>query len=170
MSYNFKTMQQDQEKAIRQQHQPSDVPLIHFLQQNLDALQGMLDALKSIDDNVRLNASLTGDLDAFFRSPPTPKEAYDLFEIVPLWKQGFGSNWIPNRQHRQYLFVYAPVATAISCSTPLGAPFVLTIPQVTFPDMWNKLDLPDQSSVFLDSTATANQMIIYVRKTQSDDK
>jgi hypothetical protein len=166
MSFNFHDSQQLQEQQVKQQRSPSDVPLIHFLQENLDALQASLDALKKIDENVRLNASLTADLCAFFREPPPPPESFDLFEIIPLWKVGFGSNWIPNKQHRQYLYVYAPVATAILCSTSLGPPFVLTIPQVTFPDMWNKLDLPDQSSITLDATATSNMMTIYVRKTQ----
>ena len=167
---NFNAQRVQEERQIRRQHQPSDVPLIHFLQQNLDAVQASLDALKKIDENVQLNASLTADLCAFFREPPPPKESYDLFKIVTLYKPGFGSNWIPNKQHRQYLFIYAPVITAISCSTPLGAPFVLTIPAVTFPDMWSKFDLPDQSSVYLDSTATANQMTIFTRETQIHTK
>jgi hypothetical protein len=165
MSYNYSNMKAAQEQAIRQQREPSDVPLLHYLQQNLDSLQAMLDSLHHIREDVRLNASLTADLCAFFHEPQPPPETFDLFKIVVLYKYGQGQNWIPNKQHRQYLYVYAPIPTATSIASPLGPAFIITIPAVTLPNMWNKFDLPDQSTVTLDTTATANQMIIFTRET-----
>lgn len=93
---------------------------------------------------------------------PVGAEVANQRFVQTLYKSGFGGNWMPNTFGRFYLYIYAPVATALNVSSPLGAPFVLTIPAPTLPNLWNLLDLPDQSSVILDATASANQMNVYV--------
>lgn len=91
------------------------------------------------------------------------REEFDNERFVQiLFKTGFGSNWIPNSRGKFYIYVYAPVATALNVTNPIGAPFILTIPAPTLPNLWNLLDLPEQCSIMLDATATSNQMNIYV--------
>lgn len=90
------------------------------------------------------------------------KEIMDERYIQTLFKAGLGANWIPNRRGKFYIYVQAPVATALNISGPLGSPYVLTIPAPTLPGLWNLLDIPDQSSIILDSTAASNQMNLFV--------
>lgn len=91
-----------------------------------------------------------------------PVEIMNERFIQPLFKVTFGSNWIPNPRGKFYIYVMAPVATALNVTSPMGPPFVLIIPAPALPNMWNLLDLPEQSSIYLDTTATSNQMNIFV--------
>lgn len=110
--------------------------------------------------------SLLVEMTALLKSNISAKENADVFEIVTLYKVGFGRNWIPAKNHRQYIRIAAPVATAISVSSSLGAAFVVNVPAIALPNFWNDWDFPDQSSFMLDSTASANQMNIWVRFTE----
>ncbi len=103
------------------------------------------------------------DVRDFFRQQALP-ERFDVFWIQPLYKVGQGGNWIPRKENSQYFRVWAPVATAILCSTPVGASFILTIPAITYPNFWLPFDFPDGSSFMLDATATSNIMNIYVKR------
>lgn len=104
-------------------------------------------------------------IDHFLKEIANP-EKNDIFEIVTLYKVGFGRNWIPRRENDTYIRWYAPVATAVQISSPLGSPFTLTIPAVTYPSLWLPCDFPDGSSIILDATASSNQMNVFVRHTR----
>lgn len=93
---------------------------------------------------------------------PIAEEVTDQRLVQVLFKSGLGPNWIPNTHGRFYTYVWAPVSTAINVTSAVGSPFVLTLPAVSLPSMWNLLDLPDQSSIILDASASANQMNIFV--------
>lgn len=95
-------------------------------------------------------------------SEPVYPQYTDERYVQPLWKPGLGQTWIPNRRGKFYLYVWGTVATALNVTTPIGPPFVLTVPAPTLPQLWNLLDIPDQSSVTLDSTASANMLSLYV--------
>jgi hypothetical protein len=101
----------------------------------------------------------------YFKMNTYPKETSDIFEVVTLNKQGFGGNWIPSKFQRQYMRIAAPVPTAIQVTSMLGTPFVVTVPAVAPPLFWNIWDWPDQSAFYLDTTATANNMKVWVRFT-----
>lgn len=119
-----------------------------------DPIHVMLEKLENIHTVLQAINSKQGE--------PTDSEITNDKFIQTLFKAGQGGNWIPNRRGRFYLYVAAPVPTALSVTSPLGPPFVLTIPAITLPGYWNLLDFPEASSVMLDSTATANQMNIHV--------
>jgi hypothetical protein len=107
------------------------------------------------------------ELREFLVSETVP-ERFDDKQIIQLAKYGFGSDWVPQKGEHEYIEVWAPVATAVSCITPLGAPFVVTIPVPTLSGssgLWLPWDFPDGSRFVLDSTAAANNMYIYVRWT-----
>jgi hypothetical protein len=132
---------------------------------DIDIAQQLFDLVREIADKLALSESLLEDMTAFFRDDTPPEERFDSFKIITLYKTGQGPNWLVDRKRRQYIRVTAPVATAVNVTSSLGSPFVLTIPAMTLPNMWNEFDLPEMSSIILDSTATANSMNIYVRYT-----
>lgn len=109
---------------------------------------------------------IMSDMHDFFKQQTLP-ERFDFNWIQVLFKVGQGSNWIPRKNNNQYFRVWAPVATALLVSSPVGAPFILTIPAITatYPNMWLPFDFPDGSSISLDVSATSNQMNIYVKLT-----
>ena len=93
---------------------------------------------------------------------PPHDESVDQRWKQTFYKSGFGGNWLLQRFERLYLYMAAPVATALNVTSPLGAPFVLTVPAITLPSYWNLVELPEMSSIILDSTATANQMNVHM--------
>lgn len=105
------------------------------------------------------------EFNVFLRTKMFPPENQDLPRIVTLYKVGFGPNWVPNKEFRQYIRVMALQATAILVTSPLAPPTVVTIPALTYPSFWLPFDFPDQSSFSLDVTASANQLNIYTRLT-----
>lgn len=109
--------------------------------------------------------ALLMEMNEFLKRSTYPKETSDIFETVTLYKPGFGKNWIPSRFQRQYMRIAAVVPTAINVSSFLGPPVVITIPAIAPPGFWNVWDWPDQTSIYLDATATANQMYLWVRFT-----
>ncbi len=109
---------------------------------------------------------LVQEMHDFFKHQTLP-ERFDIFKIITLYKQGQGGNWIPLKENTQYLRVYALVPTAVLVTSPLGPPAIVTIPAVTLPALWLPWDFPDGSSFMLDATATANQMNIFTRLTDT---
>ena len=104
-------------------------------------------------------------LQAILKSALSPTYPQDMDErfVQPLYKVTAGGNWVPNRRGKSYIYVQAPVPTALSVTSPVGAPFILTIPSWQVGNSpWTLLDIPDQSSIQLDATATSNQMNLFV--------
>jgi hypothetical protein len=95
-----------------------------------------------------------------------PKETSDIFETVTLYKPGFGRNWIPSRLQRSYMRIACAIPTAINTTSFLGNGIVVTVPAIAPPLFWTVWDWPDQSSFYLDTTATGTAMNIWVRYTQ----
>lgn len=135
------------------------------LHEGIGIMSNLLGVVRNMLDHQILMNNYMEDLSSFFHEGKPPEEALDIFKIVTLFKPGFGPNLILNKERRQYMRVQAGVATACNISSPMGPPFVVTIPAVTLPNQWNPFDFPDMSSIYLDSTASANQMNIYVRYT-----
>lgn len=105
------------------------------------------------------------EMNEFLKRNTYAKELSDIFEVVSIYKIGQGKNWIPSRMQRQYMRIAAPVPTAIQVTSMLGSPFVVTVPAIVPPAFWNVWDWPDQSSFYLDTTATSNTMNVWVRYT-----
>ena len=135
------------------------------LHEGLGILNNAVEILRNMIDKQVLANNYLEDMSAYFHHGPPPPESIDIFKIVTLYKVGSGPNLILSKERRIYMRVYALVATAVNIASPLGPPAVITIPAVTLPNMWSPFDFPDQSSVYLDSTASAAQMNIYVRYT-----
>lgn len=133
------------------------------LEANLELMSRIATSLKDLGGHMRLNNSLLEDIDAYFREGLPPTETKDLLKIVTLYKPGFGGNWIPNKEHRQYLQVYALLPTVVLVSSPLGPPTTITIPAIALPTLWIPFDFPDQTSFMLDVSASANQMNIFTK-------
>lgn len=101
------------------------------------------------------------ELRNFLRTKIYPPESQDIFKIITLYKQGFGSNFIPDKQGRMYAVVYALQTTNVIITSPLAPATSATIP----PGKWVNLDFPDGTSFILDAIATANQLNVYARYT-----
>lgn len=117
----------------------------HTMLEKLENIHVVLQAIHS-----RLNA------------PSAAVDNDDEQFILPLYKSGFGGNWILNKHGRFYLYVAASVATIINVTSSLGAPFILNIPAIALPGYWNLIDLPEGASIILDDIATYNQMNLHV--------
>lgn len=131
----------------------------------LDLFQKMLDALRDVAAHTALTKSLLEDMVVSFHEGPPPPESFDINRTITLYKVGSGGNWLLNKEHRQYCFVWAPVATIVNITSSIGPPFLVTIPAITLPQIWNRFDFDDQASIWLDNTASASQMNIKVRLT-----
>lgn len=117
----------------------------------------------TIQDHVRGIHDTLHDLFTFLRQNQYPKETEDIFKIVTLYKAGFGGNVILQPMQRTYTYIFAPVATAILVASPLSVPVVVAVPATTLPQFWLHWDWPDGTSFTLDTSASANQLNIYVR-------
>lgn len=87
-----------------------------------------------------------------------PKETRDIYKIQTLVK--VGTPYISNTDNRQYTRILVPTQTILNITSVLGI-FTLTVPAAT----WTSLDLPDRSTVLLDSTNTASSQQVYLRYT-----
>ena len=121
---------------------------------SLNDIQLMERHLSSIKEMLR-------ELHEFLKTKIYPPEDQDIFKIINLYKVGFGPNWIPDKQGRVYLFVYALQATNLVITSPLAPPTSSTIPA----GKWVNLNFPDSTSFVLDTIATANQLNVYARFT-----
>lgn len=158
MSSDLQDLQHD--FLQRQQSHPENA-----LAANFELMSRIATTLKDLGGHMRLNNSLLQDIDAYFREGTPPDEAKDIFKIVPLYKQGFGPNWILNKENRLYCRVYALVSTSVDVFSPIGPMVSVTIPPITLPALWNPFDFPDQTYFYLDAGDTFNQSNIYVRLT-----
>lgn len=87
-------------------------------------------------------------------------EFKDVFQVIPLYKQGLGNNWAYDTQNRTYCRLFTGVAIVLNINCVLGT-FTLS----PTPGTWIPFDLPDRSIVMLDSTNTNNTNSIYLRYT-----
>lgn len=101
------------------------------------------------------------ELDEYLTTRIFPPESQDIFRVVSLYKVGFGYNFILDRLGRMYVLVNALQVTNIIITSPIAPPTSATIP----PGKWVSLNLPDASSITLDTIAPANELKIYVRYT-----
>lgn len=125
-------------------------------------IDGVINDAK-IEDHVRGIHDTLHDLFVFLKMNQYPKETEDIFKIVTLYKAGFGGNVILQPMQRTYTYIFAPVATAILVSSPLSVPVVVAVPATTLPQFWLHWDWPDGTSLMLDTSASANQLNVYVR-------
>src|SRR6266571_6283605 len=89
-----------------------------------------------------------------------PPEEKDLFKVVTLYKQGFGSPFTPVSEHRQYMRMICGVSLPISVTSVIGQSN-LTLPSWS----WVPVDFPDNTSYLLDASAPGNSQTIWVRYT-----
>ena len=127
--------------------------------------QPTIDQIKESAKDLSDIHELLLEFNVYLRTKMFAPENQDLFRVVTLYKVGFGPNWIPNKEFRQYIRVMALQPTAILVTSPLAGPTVITIPALAYPSFWLPFDFPDQSSFSLDVTASANQLNIYTRLT-----
>lgn len=119
---------------------------------------------KIMENDIHEMLLILRDLRNFVDKYASPT-ANDVYEVVRLYKLGQGPSMQLQYEHRKFTRIMAPVPTAVLVNSIIGSPFVMTVPAPTPPNLWLPLDFPDGTMYSLDSTATANQMNVYVRYT-----
>lgn len=122
-----------------------------------------LDVFHSMNKHLFDIKEIARELHEYLQTRIYPPESQDIFKIVTLYKQGQGSNFIPDNQGRPYLYVYALQTTNVVITSPLAPPTSATIPA----GKWVNLNFPNGTSFILDTIATANQLNIYARYTMN---